>query len=155
MYNGSQGGAFDGVMLPDDGEYLVTVYLMRAAARRNEHASYTLTVKLDGQALKPIPATQDALVKGTRYHATATIPCAPPFGLKVPCEAGVVRRTNGAATVDIRMGPELRRRILFVGGKPATSDAATPMKFERKGDVTVVTIDDESHSIPDALVSGG
>jgi uncharacterized protein YraI len=156
MFIGSTGGKFDGVVLPDDGEYVMTVYLMRAAARRNEDASYTLTVKLDGQALKPVPAAQDALVKGTRYHATATIPCTPPYGLKVPCEAGVVRRAGaGNATVDIAVGKDLRRRILFMAGKPAASDATAEMKTERKGDVTVVTIDDESYSIPDPLISGG
>jgi uncharacterized protein YraI len=155
MFIGSSGGKFDGVVLPDDGEYVVTVYLMRAAARRDERASYTLTVRLDGQALKPVAAAQDAPVKGTRYHATAMIPCTPPYGLKAPCEAGVVRRANGTATVDIRMGPELRRRILFAGDKPVASDSTTGMKTERKGDVTAVTIDDESYSIPDALVSGG
>jgi hypothetical protein len=100
MFNGSMEGKFDSVLLPDDGEYEVKVYLMRAAARRNEHASYTLTVTLEGQALKPVPAAQDALVKGTRYHATATIPCTPPFGLKAPSHVNIRRpitRQSGIA----------------------------------------------------------
>jgi len=155
MFNGSMGGKFEQVMLPDDGEYLVMVCFMRSAARRGASAKFTLSIELEGKSLTPVPAAQDALVRGTRFHATAPIPCTPPFGLKLACEAGVVRRANGAATVDIRMGPELRRRTLFAGGKPVASDATGAMKAVRKGDITVVTMDDESYSIPDALISGG
>jgi hypothetical protein len=36
--------------LPADGDYTVRVYLMRSAARRNEKASYTLSVKLSGDS---------------------------------------------------------------------------------------------------------
>ena len=41
----SAGSRFEG-NLPADGEYTVRVYLMRNAARRNETAKYTLTVKV-------------------------------------------------------------------------------------------------------------
>lgn len=54
-------------MLPDDGECAVTVCLI-PAARRNEHATYTLTVKLDGQARNFVPATQDALPGCARHR---------------------------------------------------------------------------------------
>jgi hypothetical protein len=43
----SDGNDWTGV-LPADGEYKVRVYLMRSAARRNETASYTLTVGITG-----------------------------------------------------------------------------------------------------------
>ena len=39
------GSNFEG-KLPKDGDYTIRVYLVRAAARRNESAKYTLTVKV-------------------------------------------------------------------------------------------------------------
>lgn len=41
------GSHFEG-KLPKDGDYSIRVYLIRAAARRNESAKYTLTVKITG-----------------------------------------------------------------------------------------------------------
>lgn len=39
----TSGNAFTGV-LPANGDYVVRVYLMRSAARRGEHADYTLNI---------------------------------------------------------------------------------------------------------------
>jgi len=69
---------FDGV-LPDDGAYTVRVFLNRAAARRGETSSYDLGLRLTGQALTPVPSTQDALLTGTRFHVASTIDCQPHF----------------------------------------------------------------------------
>lgn len=50
LFVGQDGsGHFEGV-LPKDGEYTIRVYLMRPAARRNESAQYTLTVKVNDSA---------------------------------------------------------------------------------------------------------
>jgi hypothetical protein len=49
MFVGSSGGLnFSGV-LPTSGDYVVRVYLMRNAARRNETAAYTLTISVNAQ----------------------------------------------------------------------------------------------------------
>lgn len=48
IYVGSTGGNEWTGALPADGEYKLRVYLMRSAARRNETASYTLTVGITG-----------------------------------------------------------------------------------------------------------
>ncbi|MEN3951361.1 hypothetical protein [Iodidimonas sp. SYSU 1G8] len=57
MHIGSiQGERFDGV-LPSDGEYLVMVYMMRNAARRNEKTDYTISFQLVPAAAKSGPAT--------------------------------------------------------------------------------------------------
>jgi len=53
-------------MLPADGDYRVRVYLVRAAARRNESSAYTLTIGVAGKALEALPGAQDALVPGRR-----------------------------------------------------------------------------------------
>ncbi len=78
MFIGNLQGVEAKVMLPADGTYVVRVYLMRNAARRKESAAYTLDVAVTGQALAPLPASQDAQVAGTRFHATAAVPCQTP-----------------------------------------------------------------------------
>jgi hypothetical protein len=159
MYAGQTGDDYTS-MLPADGDYKVRVYLVRAAARRNASSTFTLTIGVTGKALAPLPASQDALVKGTPFHATAPISCVPmPYGdtAPKPCEASVIRRgVDGTATVEIALGPAGKRRILFVQGKPVVSDSSEKMTVTRKGDLTTVTFESgERHEIPDALVTGG
>jgi hypothetical protein len=43
---------------------------MRSAARRNEASDYTLTISATGKALPPLPASKDALLPGTKFHAS-------------------------------------------------------------------------------------
>ena len=161
MYAGQTGEDFTGV-LPTDGDYTIRVYVMRAAARRNESSNYTLTVRLTGNALAPVPASQDALLPGTPFHASAKIPCVPyieKFREKKlgECEAFVIRRGfDGTATVEIPQENSVPRRILFVRGKPVASDSPFPVTYSRRDDRTIVTFDsDERYEIPDSLVFGG
>ncbi len=158
MFIGSTSGArFSGV-LPADGDYTVRVYLMRNAARRNESGNYTLTLGLTGQSLMATPAAKDALIPGTPFHAAATIACAPPLAAReITCEAFVIRRGfDGTATVEIRWGNGLKRRILFVKGRASASDAPDAVSVVRKGDVNMVSLgNSERFDIPDALIFGG
>jgi hypothetical protein len=143
--------------LPSDGDYVIRVYLMRPAARRHESSSFTLTVALRGEPLPPLTAARDAKVAGTSYHATAKLPCALPYQPAVQwCDAGVVRRgRDGTATVEV-IGPAgVQRRVLFVQGKPAASDAMEPLAASRKGDVTTVEVAGERYDVPDAFLNGG
>jgi len=144
-------------VLPADGDYAIRVYLMRPAARRNESSNYTLTVAVTGAPLRPLPATRDAKIAGTAYHATAKVPCALTYQPDVKsCDAGVVRRGNdGTATVDV-IGPTgVQRRILFVHGKPAASDGMDSPSASRRGDVTTVEVGGERYEVPDAFLNGG
>jgi len=161
MYVGQTGEDFTG-MLPTDGDYTIRFYLVRAAARRNESSNYTLTVSVTGKALTPASATNDAVIPGTPFHASAKITCVPyieKFREKKQqeCEAFVIRRGfDGTATVQIPQENSVMRRILFVKGKPVASDSQDPMTFPRNDDRTIVTFDtDEGYEIPDALVFGG
>jgi len=157
MHIGQDGGPYTG-MLPTDGDYKVRVYLMRNAARRNEASDYTLTISVTGKALPPLPASKDALIPGTPFHASASVKCVQPYGdgKPQPCEAFVIRRgRDGTATVEIP-ATGFKRRILFVGGKPAASDSSEKMTFTRNGDVTTVKFESgESYEIVDALIIGG
>jgi hypothetical protein len=157
MFIGSSQGAKASVILPVDGSYVVQVYLMRNAARRNESASYTLEVAVTGQPLPPLPAAQDALVPGTRFHATATVPCQTLVAAAGNCQANVTRRgRDGTATVELRSGSGFARNVLFVKGQPRASDSAQPMTSSRQGDLTTVRFgSDERYDVPDALLTGG
>jgi len=157
MFVGQDGGGYKGV-LPTDGDYTVRVYLMRPAARRNETSNYTITIGVTGKALAPLAASKDALIPGTRFHASAPMSCTPPFAPKPQrCEAFVIRRgLDGTATVEVRASGAPARRILFVSGVPVASDATDPIAHSREGDLTVVKIGaDERYEIRDALVQGG
>ncbi len=158
MFIGSSSGAEAKVMLPADGPYVVQVYLMRNAARRHESATYTLEMAVTGQALAPLPAAQDALVAGTRFHATADVPCQTLGGAAgASCKAGVVRRgRDGTGTVELRGANGQVRNVLFVKGQPVASDSAQPMNSSREGDVVTVRFGgDERYELPDALLTGG
>lgn len=158
MFVGTASDEYSGV-LPDDGDYVVRVYLMRPAARRNESSHYTLTIGVTGSALAPTAASKDALVKGTRYHATAQVQCVPAYetGSRA-CDVNVVRRGfDGTATLDFP-SKSGTRSILFVKGRPVASNAAEmdTMSFERQDDNTIVRLgDSERYVIPDALITGG
>ena len=157
MFVGDSGTNYSG-MLPTDGDYVVRVYLMRPAARRGESSNYTLTVGVTGKPLAPLSAAKDALIPGTKFHASAPMQCTPPFESKPqPCEAFVVRRGfDGTATVEIRGPNSMLRRILFVGGAPVASDSPEAMAHSREGDRTVVKFGaDERYDLPDALIQGG
>jgi len=158
MFIGStSGNRFAGV-LPADGDYSIRVYLMRNAARRNESANFTLTVGVTGQPLAATPTAKDALIPGTPFHASAKLACVPPFGSNIrECEAFVIRRGfDGTATVEVRWGEGLKRRILFVKGKPVAADSPESMTAARIGDVSIVSFgSDERYEIPDAFLNGG
>lgn len=47
IYNSSINGNGTSITIPSSGEYVVDVYLMRNAARRNEVANYDLTIYVE------------------------------------------------------------------------------------------------------------
>ena len=140
-------------VLPTTGRYKVQVYQMRASARRGETASYTLTIGVTGGA----KASTDALVPGTRYNATADISCVTTPGAKpAACKAGVIRKGDGNAVVEMQTPDGGQRSITFTGGNATGSNAATPIKATKAGDITTVRIGAiEVYTIPDAFVFGG
>ncbi len=147
----TEGNSFKGPV-PGTGANTVRVYQMRASARRDEVANYTLTIGIGGSA-----TSNDAKVAGTGYNATASIRCvAEPNKPMTPCKAGVKRTGNGSATVHVSTPDGGSRVITFAGGKAVRSDSQAGLYVERRGDTSVVKIGTvEVYEIPDAFVFGG
>jgi hypothetical protein len=144
------------VVLPTSGRYKVQVYQMRASARRGETANYTLKIGVEGGATKAAQS-HDALVAGTTYHATADISCiTTPGGKPGACKAGVIRKGDGNAVVELQTPDGGQRSITFTAGKATGSDAAAKMTATKNGDETTVRIgESEVYMIPDAFLFGG
>lgn len=153
----SSGHRFHG-LLPSDGDVRVRVYLMRPAARRHESSSYSLKLGTGGAPLAPVPASRDALIPGTPYHASADVPCVSGGGRQVAnCKAFVIRRANNSGTVVVTNPQGQTRQFLFVNGKAVASDQPETLSVQRRGDVSVLSLGEnfERYEIVDALVVGG
>jgi hypothetical protein len=153
----SSGNRFRG-LLPSDGDVRVRVYLMRPAARRNETSTYSLKVGIGGVPLAPVPASRDALIPGTPYHASAEVPCVSgSSGKAASCKASVIRRANNSATVVVTNPEGQKRQFLFVKGKAVTSDQPEKLSVQQRGDGSVLLLGEnfERYEIVDALVVGG
>jgi hypothetical protein len=151
--------------LPVDGDYIVRVYLMRSAARRNETASYTLTVGIAGSRLGAAP-TGDAKVQGTPYHATGKVPCSfgpDPKG-SAQCSFGVIRGAPGNAEVQLappgydvtRHRDQVENVLIFEGNSVKSRDLNQKVIAEKMGDEWSISIDGfRFYTIPEAVIIGG
>lgn len=124
--------------LPRDGVYTVRVYLMRAAARRNETARYTMGVSVTGAALQPAAAPgafeQRLELLGIGFQVSSpnkeagnTVRIVP-SGLQIdntPIEMDVAGQVVGAEVADLNVdrSPEL---YVYVRG-PAPEHRGTLM----------------------------
>lgn len=139
--------------LPATGDYTVQVFLIRAAARRAEEATYTLTVTVTGEAP---PAVDGAASAGTDASATGDLRCAVGAGQPMTaCRFEVVREGGGTATVTVTGPGGLARVISFEAGRAVGSDLPATFSQMRRGDRTVVTVGDERYEIPDDVPRGG
>jgi hypothetical protein len=158
LFIGSVSGRRFRGLLPSDGDVTVRVYLMRAAARRQESSSYSLRFAITGTPLTPLPASRDALIPGTPYHASTEVSCGlgnKPMASR--CQAFVIRRADDSATVVVTNPEGRKRQFLFVRGQAMASDQADPLTVQRRGDLSLLTLGDnlERYEIVDALVVGG
>jgi hypothetical protein len=90
IHNGSIAGLHYDGLLPSTGDWVIRVYLIRNAARRNEAADYTLTVHLAGaSAGAPAADFADADAGGPDYWPV-----------------------SGASTLNIRSGPSTADAVI-------------------------------------------
>lgn len=105
----------------------------------------------------------DAMVPGTRYHATAQVRCSGYQGAAAGiCDAGVVRGTETGTYVEVAL-PDGRTRTIFFNSDgsflsfstaQADGTAAMAISSSREGDTTIATLGTERYEIPDAFVMG-
>lgn len=153
--------SYQGV-LPADGEYSVSVYMMRSAARRNEVANYTLEIAIDGAAAAPAGNPNDAKVTGTDFNATGEVGCARGAGQPMGrCNFGVNREGNGNGMITV-FWPDGGTRILYFENNTPTSydqsqaDGGAEMTVSRDDTyLYTVNIGDQRFEIPEAVMAGG
>ncbi|MCB1420263.1 MAG: hypothetical protein KDJ74_15170 [Notoacmeibacter sp.] len=152
---------YEGV-LPDNGEYSVSVYMMRSAARRNEVANYALEIAIDGAAAAPAANPNDAKVPGTDFNATGEVGCAREAGQPMGrCNFGVNREGNGNGMITV-FWPDGGTRIIYFEMNTPTSydqsqaDGGAEMTVSRDDTyLYTVTIGDQRFEIPEAVMAGG
>jgi hypothetical protein len=99
----------------------------------------------------------DALVPGTRYHATGEVPCAasPDAPLR-PCPFGVVRHGGGRADVTLDWPDGVRLTLRFAAGRPVGHDGPpAPVESRREDDMILVGIGPRRVTLPEAVLTGG
>lgn len=157
IFNGSvSDNQFEGT-LKKSGDYRIRVYMMRSAARRNEVANYRLELIVSGTGSS---RSEDALVPGTNYNATGSIPCSMGGGQPTTsCRFGVVRKGNGTGTVTVTKLDGRTRTIFFENGKATGYDQSQADSGEfsasKQSDLNLVRIGQERYEIPDAVIFGG
>ena len=164
MYVSAINGNRYETVLPATGQYLIRVYLMRNAARRNEIANYQLHF-----AVKGVPnsansnAGHSSKVRAGEgdFDATGKIPCAQSEAQPITqCDFGVARESKGTATVMITKPDGSQRQIIFIHGQATTVDqneasSYPELSLSREGDLNFIRIGSERYEIPDAVIYGG
>ncbi|WP_051231306.1 SH3 domain-containing protein [Kaistia adipata] len=107
LFVGSQAGNSASFVAPSSGRYVIDVYLMRNAARRNETANYALTVSVAGKqaASRPSPGNEDfadGLSGGPDFWEVTGVPPGDRLNLRAAASA------NAAVLGTARNGAVLR-----------------------------------------------
>lgn len=146
----AKGNRFEG-RAPASGVYRVRVYLVRAAARRGETASYSLAVSVRGAAgpERPVPGQIE-------FDATGQVKCGLRTGQPLQsCRAGVQRHPMGETTVRIFLPGNSSRYVYFKNGRASSSDGGQRrFTAAKRGSTTFVSVGSERYELPDSLVVG-
>jgi hypothetical protein len=161
MFIGStKGNRYQGE-LPADGDYLIQVYMMRSAARRDEVANYSLTVKIEGAGAATTGAATktvgDAIDWPRDTDASGHLPCsAGEPGFKRECPFRVRRNRYGATVWTFKPGSAKDLRVLYFESDAFSTDDATKLDWNRRSDNWWVGAGGrEFYLIPDAVIRGG
>ena len=102
LFNGARKGRSFGQALTASGSYAIEVYLSRAAARRSEAASYTLTVSVNGTTVPAAEAparhlATDSLAGGPDYWEVTNLAAGETLAVRVEPGAGAAAAAEVAA----------------------------------------------------------
>lgn len=102
------------------------------------------------------PPAADALVAGTRYNATGSLPCTLADHPDITqCPFGVIRANPALASIFITLPDGDERLLEFRSGQPVAPPGTT-MTFANVEDMTTVILDDgaETYTIADVVFLG-
>jgi hypothetical protein len=117
-----------------------------------------------GDSGQVMSESEDALVPGTDYQATSSIPCGAAGTFNASCKAGVKRKMgpDGTTFVEVTRPNGMTRILYFQGAKATGADSSEAdgsstysFKATRDADDTLIEYGPERYRIPDALVVGG
>jgi hypothetical protein len=167
LFIGETGGNSAEFRTAHAGDYLVQVFLVRAAARRGESAAYSVRFAITGDSPQaqaahaaPRPST-DARVPGTAFNATGEIPCARERGQPMgSCRFGVRREGNGNGAITVFWPGGGNRVIFFEDNTPmrfdeSQADGGARMTVGHEADLYQVRIGNQRFEIPEAVMTGG
>ncbi len=149
---------YEGI-LPANGDYTLSVCLMRYAARRDEKAEYSLEITVDGevQADTGKSVEDDNIAWPLHTDASGDLPCSagePSF--ERSCAFKVKRNPYGATIWTVKPGTKEDLRILYFENKTFSTDDGSEMSGKRQGDNWWLAAGEkEFYLIPDAVIWGG
>jgi hypothetical protein len=156
----TSGNSFQGT-LPKDGEYIIRVYIMRAAARREETANFTMDVQINNnQASSGDNPTYPYTT--ANYDATTILSCEvrQSVDMTIPvthnqdCPAGILRQASGFATISIML-PSGVERVLTFEPENVTTPNGGDLNWSKENDTWYIGINDqEFYLVPDAAIYG-
>jgi hypothetical protein len=161
MFIGDIGGDHFNGTLPDSGDYLIQVYLYRAAARKGEKASFDLSIEIAAGGAASQGGTEDALVPGTDFNATGQIPCARAADQPMrQCDFGVKREGNGSGWITVFWPDGGNRVIYFENNRPtrydeSEADGGAEMSFKEDNGIFAVKIGEQRFELFEAIMAGG
>jgi hypothetical protein len=157
VFIGSTSGNSYSGQLDLDGDWKIRVYLMRAAARRDETANYSLTVSVTGTP----DASKARAVNDfgpSEWDARGGLGCAydgQPMQT-AGCPFKVVRyEYEEGATVFVVAPVGRGMRILYFLEGEWSTDSESTVDVTRRSDLSTVIVDNEAYEIPDAVIFGG
>jgi hypothetical protein len=161
MFIGDTGGSHFNGALPQDGDYLIQVYLYRNAARRGEASTFDLKINIGAGGSASQSGTSDALVPGTDFNATGQVPCARDAGQPmVQCKFGVKREGGGKGSITVFWPDGGNRVIFFERNKPSSydqseADGGAKMTVDDDNGIFNVKIGDQRFELFEAIMAGG
>ncbi len=161
LFTGSiSGNQYEGI-LPENGDYRIRVYLMRAAARRGEVANYVLDMAIGNSNLSR-NSNSTGPYSTDNYDATTIFDCEVrnlsdlrEITHGQSCPAGILRGDRGSASIRIQLPNGGERVLNFDNGNVTTPDGGN-LNWGKDGDTWFIGIDgSEFFIIPEAAVNGG
>lgn len=117
-------------------------------------AAQPATAPAQVSSAKPAPKpAQAAAAAVENANSSGTLPCSTALGMPTSaCNYTVARSRTGNAVVNVTRPNGGAREITFQNGAPTPVNG---LATERRGDLTVINIENERYEIPDAVINGG